>query len=163
MAAPAMTAATRYFRPEITKVYWTTGLTTYTAPSRAELNSGVDITGDIAEINGFQVNSDNVDTPDLGSRFTSKIPGRITAEDSSLNFYASRTGGSNTVRTLFPRDTTGYIVFMDAGDVATTGVMDIFPVTVSSRPKLRALEDPAMEQVQFTITRVPSEDRTIPG
>jgi hypothetical protein len=158
-----MTAATRYFRPEVTKVIWTTGLASYTSPTRAEINSGIDVSGDVAEINGFQVNSDTVDTPDLGTRFTSKIPGRITADDSSLNLYASRTGGSNTARTLFPRDSTGYIIIMDGGDVATTGVMDVFPVTVSSRPKLRALEDPAMEQVQFTITRVPAEDRTIPG
>jgi hypothetical protein len=161
MPPTAISTAVRFFRPEVTKVYWTTGMASYSAPTRAELNSGVDLSGEIAEITGFQVTSDFVDTPDLGSRFTGKISGRITADDSSLNMYASRTGSD--ARAVFPRDTTGYIVIMDAGDVSTTGKMDIYPVTVASVPKLRALEDPALVQVQFAITRVPAEEKVIPG
>jgi hypothetical protein len=51
---------------------------------------------------------------------------------------------------------------MDGGDVATTGKMDIFPASVTSVPKLRAMEDPAQVQITFAITRVPAEDITIP-
>jgi hypothetical protein len=133
----------------------------YTAPTRLEINSGTDLSGEVAEINGFSVVSDTIPTPDLGTRFVPKIAGRINADDSALNFYASSTGFTDA-RSVLPRDTTGYVIFMDGGDVATTGRMDIFPATVTSVPKLRALEDPAQVSVTFAVTRVPAEDIVIP-
>ena len=75
--------------------------------TRAEINAGTDLTAEIAEMSGFTVTSDSVDTPDLSNRFTAKIPGRITADDSSISFYASST--SADVRTVLPRDTAGYV------------------------------------------------------
>jgi hypothetical protein len=136
-------------------------MATYTTPTRAEINAGTDLSGEISEISGFQVTSATVDTPDLGTKFVPKIGGRITADDSSLNFYSSSTGFTDA-RSVLPRDTTGFLVIMDAGDVSTTGRMDVFPATVTSVPKLRALEDPAQVQVTFAITRVPAEDLVIP-
>jgi len=161
MPATAITASVRYFRPGLTKVYWVRTIATYTAPTRAELNAGTDLSPEIAEISGFSVVSDSVDTPDLLNRFVSKIPGRITADDSSINFYASSTGFTDA-RSVLPRDTTGFVVFMDGGDVTTTGRMDVWPSTVASVGKLRAMEDPAQVQVTFTPTRVPAEDIVIP-
>jgi len=157
----AITPSVRFFRPGTTKVYWVTTIVTYTAPTRTEINAGKDLSGEIAEINGFTVASDTVPTPDLGTRFVPKIAGRINADDSSLNFYASSTGFTDA-RSVLPRDTTGFLIIMDGGDVATTGRMDVLPCTVTSVPKLRALEDPAQVQVTFAITRVPAEDVTIP-
>jgi len=142
-------------------VYWVTTITTYTAPTRTEINAGKDLSWEIAEISGFSVASDTIPTPDLGTRFVPKIAGRINADDSSLNFYASSTGFTDA-RSVLPRDTTGFLIIMDGGDVATTGRMDVFPATVTSVPKLRALEDPAQVQVTFAITRVPAEDVVIP-
>lgn len=157
-----ITAAVRYFRPGTTKIYWVRTIATYTTPTRSEINAGTELANEVAEINGFTVTSESVDTPDLGSRFVSKIPGRITSEDSSLNFYASSTG-FNDARSVLPRDTTGFVVFMDGGDVSTTGRMDVFPATVASHGKLRGIEDPAMTQASFTVTRVPAEDVVIPA
>ena len=161
MPPTKMTAAVRFFRPETTKVYWVRTMTTYTAPTRTELNAGTDITDDIAEISGFQVTSASIDTPDLASRFSSKIPGRITADDSSINFYASSTG-LTPASSVMPRDTTGFLVIMDAGDVSTTGRMDVFPCTVGSVAKLRDVENPSMVQVQYYVTKKPAEDVVIP-
>jgi hypothetical protein len=162
MPATAISASVRYFRPGTTKVYWVRTIATYTTPTRAELNAGTDLSPEIAEITGFSVVSESVDTPDLLNRFVSKVPGRITAEDSSINFYASSTG-FNDARSVLPRDTTGFVVFMDGGDVTTTGRMDVWPATVASMGKLRGLEDPAMVQATFTPTRIPAEDLVIPA
>ncbi len=156
-----LTASVRYFRPGTTKVKWATTIVTYTAPTRTEINAATELSGEIAEISGFSVTSDSIDTPDLANRFVSKIPGRISAEDSSINFYASSTGLTPAI-SIMPRDTTGFLIFMDAGDVATTGRLDCWPVTVASVGKLRGLEDPAMVQMTFTPTRVPAEDVVIP-
>jgi hypothetical protein len=161
MPPTALTSSVRYFRPETTVVYWVVTITTYTAPTRAQLNAGTNLSGEIAELTGWSVTSDFIDTPDLANRFVSRIPGRINAEDSGINFYASETGAD--ARNILPRDTSGYIVIMDAGDIATTGRMDVFPVTVASVSKVRAMEDPAVLTVSFAITDVPAEDVTIPG
>jgi hypothetical protein len=162
MPPTALTATQRYFRPEVTKVYWVVTITTVSAPTRSELNAGIDLSGEISELSGFQVVSATVDTPDLGSRFTSKIPGRITADDSSINFYATSTG-FNDARSVLPRDTSGHVVIMDAGDVSTTGRMSVYPSKVAAHGMLRGVEDPAMTQAQFTITSEPSEDLVIPA
>jgi len=88
------------------------------------------------------------------------VAGRISVDDSSLTFYASLT--SVDVRSLLPRDTTGFILFMDEGDVAGRK-MDVFKVTVASAPKLRAIDDVSQIQVSFSITASPSENVTIPA
>lgn len=160
MPASAMTVSTRYFRPGVTKIVFASSVATQASPTRAEINAGTDLSGEIAAIDGWQVTSEFIDTPDLGNRFTSKIAGRISADDSSLTFYSSL--NSVDVRTLLPRDTTGFILFMDEGDVATRK-MDVFKVTVASAPKQRDLEDPSRIQVQFSITASPSENVTIPA
>lgn len=156
-----LASSVRYFRPGTTKVKWTTTLATYTNPTRTEINSAYELSGEIAEIAGFSVTSESIDTPDLANRFVSKIPGRITADDSSINFYASSTGFTDA-RSILPRDTTGYLIFMDGGDVSTTGRMDVWPATVAAIGILRGLEDPAIQQITFTPTRVPGENIVIP-
>jgi hypothetical protein len=162
MPPTKLTASQRYIRPGVTKVYWVVTIATQATPTRAELNAGTDVSDEVAEINGFQTISESVDTPDLSSRFVSKIPGRINADDSSINFYSSSTG-FNDARSILPRDTSGFVVIMDGGDVTTTGRMDIYNVKVASHGKLRGIEDPAMTQAQFTVLREPSEDKVIPA
>ena len=161
MPPGAITPSVRFFRPGTTKVYWVTTIVTYTAPTRTEINLGKDLSNEIAELSGWQVASDTIPTPDLGTRFVPKIAGRINADDSAINFYSSSTGFTDA-RSVLPRDTTGFLLIMDGGDVATTGRMDVFPATVTSVPKLRALEDPAQVSVTFAVTRVPAEDLVIP-
>jgi len=160
MVSP-ITASSRYFNQAVTKVYFVPSIEDTTAPTRAELDAGTDLSDEIADISGWQVTSSQIQTPDLGSRFTSSIPGRTTAEDSSIVFYADVAG--EDVRALLPRDTTGYIVIMDGGDVPGQP-MDIFPVRVASTGKMRTVGDEAARiQVQFSITSEPVEDVTIPG
>ncbi len=160
MAATAITASVRYFRPGTTKVYWVTTMADYTTPTRAELDAGTDLSGEIAEVSGWSATSESIDTPDLGSRFTSKIPGAITADDSSLTLYMSKSG--TDVRTLLERDTAGFVVWMDEGDTES-GLMDVFPATVASAPKQRGLGEAARIQVQFTVTSEPAENVSIPA
>lgn len=160
MAATPISATKRYYRKGVTKIVFCTTLADKASPTRGEIDAGKDLSGEIAEINGWQVTSAFVDTPDLNSRFTGKIPGDITADDSSLNFYAS--SDSVDVRQLLPRDTTGFILIMDEGD-KPSALMDVYPVTVGSAPKLRTLTDPAMIQVNFSISSEPSENVAVPA
>lgn len=162
MAPPTKIAkTTRYFDPEVTKVYF---LTTVAAadyvPTRAEMTAGKDITDEIADLNGWTVGSDQLDTPDMGSRFPKKIGGMLTVDDSSLTFYASIDGVD--VRTVLARGTRGFMMFCDGGDVEDN-LADVFPVEVLSNSQQRSLSDAARRMVQFSITDRPAESVPIPA
>jgi hypothetical protein len=161
MATSAITASTRFFAPEITKCYYVPTIADVTTPTRNEMDAGTDLTGEIADISGWMIQSAQIDTPDLGSRWVSQITGRTSAPSSSITLYAS--SNSVDVRDLLPRDTTGYILWLDGGDVATQS-MDVFPVKVSSLGKQRTTGDTAsLIQVDFAVTAEPQEDVTIPA
>ena len=98
-------------------------------------------------------------TKTLATRFTAKIPGRITADDSSLSFYASST--SSDVRTILPRDTSGFAVFLWEGDV-TGQRMDVFPAKVTTESVDGNMEDPQQVNIGFAITKIPALNVVIP-
>ncbi len=160
MTATPIAATVRYFRPEVTKVYWLPTVSNPAAPTRAELDAGTDLSDEVSDISGWSVTSDTVDTPDLGTRFTGKIPGMISADDSALTFYADNRGLD--VRGLLTRGQSGFIVWLDEGDIADY-FMDVFPVSVSSVPKVRDMTNAATLTVNFTVTREPQENVTIPS
>lgn len=160
MAATPMAPTVRYFRPGTTKFLFADTVADKQSPTRAEIDAATDLSAEVAEINGFQVTSASADTPDFGGRFISKIPGDITADDSSLVTYADAT--SVDIRTVLTRDDAGFVIIMDEGDVPTQ-LMDVYPVRVASTPKLRPRSDPARIQVDFTITSEPAENVAIPA
>lgn len=160
MAATPITKSTRYYTVGVTKVLFVPTIADPATPTRTELDAGTDVTSEIAEFEGWSTTSEAIETPDMVSRFVSSIPGQITAEESSISFYASKTG--EDARQLLPRDTTGFIIWMDSGDVPTTGTMDVYPVTVASAPKVRSMDSATLIRVDFQITSEPSEDVTIP-
>ncbi len=155
--------STRFFQPEVSKVFFLpTIASAVLAATRAEITAGTDVSGEIADLSGWQVRADMIATPDLASRFVSQIAGRTKAEQSSITFYADKT--ANDVRTVMPRGQVGYIVFMDGGDVATTGKMDVYPVEVAAVGKARSTGDQALQvTIDYAITRPPAEDVAIPA
>lgn len=161
MAATALTSSTRYFDPETTVCYWVADIADKADPTRIELDAGTDLSGEIAEISGWTVSGESIDTPDLGSRFTSSIPGRTNAADSSITFYADETG--DDARTLMPRDTNGFIVWLDGGDVPAN-LMQVFPVRVLSVGDMRSVGNEAHRlQIQYSVTSEPAENVAVPA
>lgn len=161
MATPALSTSTRYFDPEVTVVYYVPTIANKNSPTRTEMDAGTDLTAEIADLSGWVVAGEALPTPDMGSKFTSSIDGRIQAEDSSLTFYADQTGVD--VRAVLPRGTNGFVLWLDGGDVAGN-LMDVFPVRVLSNGKLRNLSNEAAKiQVQFTVTSTPAENVTVPA
>jgi hypothetical protein len=159
MVATAINPTVRYIPPGKRRYYWVTTITTYTSPLRSELDAGKDLTAEIADVTGFDVTSDMVETPDLGTTYTSKVPGRTNSSDSSITFYADST--SNDVRTLLPRNTSGFVVIFGEGDV-TGQKMDVFPARVASEYVDQGTADPGRVVVNFSITRLPAQNVTIP-
>lgn len=161
MPATPIATANRYFPTGTTKYIYCPTVGNKNAVARSEINAGTDLSGEIAEVDGWQVASELIEVPDINSRFTSKIPGRTSADDSSIKFYADPSGSD--ARGLFPRDATGFILRMDGGDVPGRK-MDVFPIRVSSVPKdMGTGDDAATLQVMFAITSEPAENVTIPA
>lgn len=160
MPAPAITASVRYVRYGITRVVFAPAVANILSPTRAEINAGTDLSGEVESVNGFQVTSNFIETPDLLNMFTGKLAARTTADDSSITMYAS--SNSTDVRSLLPRGTTGFIMWFDEGDVAGRKY-DVYPITVGSIPKDRDIEAAARIVVNVAITRTPSENITVPA
>lgn len=163
MVAAALDATTRYYPVGTRQWYWVDTLADYKTPTRTELDAGTDLTGEVAETDGFTTSSDSIDTPDYGKRFVGKIPGRINADDSSITFYADR--DSADVRAVLHRDDVGFIAIFPEGDdeAESDHTMDIFPVTVASVSKPTSDSDAARIVVSFTITGEPAQDVAVPA
>lgn len=165
MAATPIASGIRYINVETTEIVYVPDIVDKAAPTRTELDAGTDVTCEVMEMSGFSTTSNQVETPDLCSRYTSSIPGRITAEDSSITFYADREG--QAIQTLLPRNEEGFIVIYDTGDQegANSEVMDVYPVTVMSSSKTRSVDGSSAASIvtQFSITSEPAENVLVPS
>lgn len=162
MAATPISPITKYTARGSSKSYWLTACADITAPTRIELNAGTDLTPQIADESGWSVSSAQIETPDKDTRYTSTIPGVISAEDSSCTMYADKEGTDATV--LMPRDETGFYVILDGGDIPGNK-MRVFPVTVSSVSHQASVDGSSADtnMFSFAITDEPAEGVTVPA
>jgi hypothetical protein len=165
MALPAPTAlgaTSRYIPAGVRRFTWVPTIAVKATPTSAELAAGTDLTGEIAGdgITGFATTSATVDAPDYGTRFTPKIPGLITSDDSSIKTYLS--SNSTDARSLLTRDLAGFVVIYPEG-IVTGGKCSVFPskVTTFMIDEVPA-GDPATGTAQFAITSTPVENIAIP-
>jgi hypothetical protein len=162
-SATEIPTSTRFFQPGISEYVFVPSIaSTSLVPTRAEITAGDDLTAEIADVSGWNVQSNQIDTPDMGTRFVSQIGGRTTAPSSSITFYGDQ--DSVDVRTVLPRETEGFILIADGGDNGVTSKADVFPVIVTSLGKVRSTGDQAHQlTVTFAITGEPAEDVTLPA
>lgn len=166
MALPtptALAATVRYIAAGTRKWLFVPTIATQATPSSAEFTAGTDLTKQIKPdgVSGFAVTADQVDAGDYGTNFTSKAPGMISADDSSLTFNADKSG-VNPVATLLARGVSGYIVDCFGG-IVTSGKCNIFPVTVTtSDPTTGSNDEIVGWMVGFAITGIPSEGVVLP-
>jgi hypothetical protein len=160
MPAPPLAPTTRYFPPGTRKVYWVPVISNYLAPTRAELNAGTDLSAEISALTGWSVTANMVDAPDMGSKFTSQVGGRLTSAQNDITCYLSQ--NSIDARTLLPRSTTGYVVLLWEGDIPGQK-MSVFPVVVTTQAPDTATENVGTATFSFAASRVPAENLTIPA
>lgn len=162
MPATSIAAPTKYTDRGTTDYVWVVTIANYLAPTRAEINSGTSLKAVVADSSGWSQTSEQIETPVLAERFTTKIPGAISAEDSSLTVLSSKTG--TDAGTLMPQDATGNIIIMHGGDVAGQK-MDVWPVTVSSVSRQMSIQGDAanMKVITYSPTAVPATNVTIPA
>ncbi|WP_242890276.1 phage tail tube protein [Actinomadura litoris] len=162
MAPPPINAHTRYVAKSKTKCYWVPDIANVQAPTRGELDAGVDLSPQLMDVDGWTVESESVETPNLADSFTGSINGSTSADDSSVTMYSDRNGAD--IRAILQRDDDGNIVWLHGGDIPGNATMDVFPCRIGSLGKNITLDDDASSiQVNFNITDEPAENITIPA
>ncbi len=159
MVATPLTPTSRYFPPGTRRVYWLIACSNYLAPTRAELNAGTDLSAEVSGLNGWSVTSATVDTPDMGSRFTTQVPGRLTSATNEITCYTSL--NSNDARSLLTRDSNGFVILLWEGVISGLK-MDVFPVRVMSQAMDSGIENPGTCTFGFAATRLPAVNLIIP-
>lgn len=131
-------------------------------PTRAEITAGNNLTQGIHSIDGWSLENQAIETPDMASTFVPKIDGDDTAADSSLGFYEDNT--LDDIETDLAKGTTGYIAIFSKGDVPAGKGLDVYPVKVASNSKQYSADnEPAKILVQFVITDRPEFNQTVPA
>lgn len=152
----------RFNRKGTTKIYYLPTIASTTLiPTTAEVTAGTDYTGQINAIDGWSLENQPIETPDMASTFVSKIGGDDSAADSSLTFYEDST--LDTIETDLAKGTSGYIVIFSKGKTTGNKGMDVYPITVVSNSKAYTADNEAAKiTVQFTITDRPLFNGTAP-
>ena len=161
MPATPLTPTLRYLPYGVRKYNWLTTVASKSAPARAEINAGTDLTGEIAAVNGFEIVTPVIDVTAFSDTFGVQVPGLPFASDPcEIIFYAS--SNSADIRTVLAAGTTGFLLFLPEGDVSGQKC-EVWPVTVRSMFIDQAATDaPGQIHVQFATTSAPAQNVTIP-
>lgn len=130
--------AGRYVLNERLKLrFLATAPTTLAAPTQAQLTAGVDLIGtqqaeELNDIGGWEVQTNSSPTEGYAGLEVGNVAGAQTYPDSWLQWYKDDT--VTTIFTAVEKGETGYLAFMRDGQAATKEV-ELFPVTVASRPR----------------------------
>jgi hypothetical protein len=153
----------RFNRKGTTKILWTDTIASATyLPTASEITDATDYTKQIAAVDGFSIENQEIDTPDMASTFVAKIPGDDSAADSSLTFYEDDI--TDTIETDLAKGTVGYIIICRKGKAPSTKGMDVFPVRVASNsPAITADNEAAKITVKFSIIDRPLLNATVPS
>ncbi|MFB7424743.1 hypothetical protein ACFC0K_15870 [Streptomyces hydrogenans] len=160
---PELTTQKRFMRRGVSKFFFLTTIANpKIGPSRAEIAAGTELSDRISDVEGWALENTPIETPDMGTDYTSSIPGEDKADNSALTFYEDKEDSS--VETLLTKGVEGYVVILRKGDVVGSPSMDTFPVRVGSRSaSYTAAAEAAKFRVSFNITSKPSLDVVIPA
>lgn len=153
----------RFNRKGVTKILFadTIASTTY-MPTLAEITGATDYSGKIAAVDGFSLENQEIETPDMASTFVAKIPGDDQAADSSLTFYEDDV--TDAIETDLAKGTVGFVIICRKGKAASTKGMDVYPVRVASNSAaITADNEAAKIMVKFSITDRPLLNATVPA
>lgn len=154
----------RFFRRGVSKVLFSPTVTDTDGvfePDRTELDGAEDLSVDIAELSGFELTNDPINTPNLADQFTPQIEGEDTVPASSLTIY-DRTE-TETIRTALEKGTEGFLFFLPYGD-EPEGRMEVWPVKSNGVNDVWTTgAEAARFNVPFSITAVPQQNVEIPA
>jgi hypothetical protein len=163
MPATAIERVTRYATGGVTKIIMIPAVVATTnIPTRVEINAGTDITCEIAAYTGFTPSPSYIETPDMCSQIAGKIVGRLSMDDSTIDFYADREGVD--VRDDITDGDEKWLAFMWGGDVEDTK-MDVYRVTFAAHTVVGdvAGQNAVIVRYFISIVGAPAQDAAVPA
>lgn len=157
--------ADRFMRKGTTRFYFVPTIASASlVPTAAEVNAGVRLDQEIAEVAGFSFENQPIRTPDMASAFVSQIAGEDSTEDSSLTMYQRK--GTDVLRAALPKGAVGYVVIFYSGTTGATPAAgdkaDVWPSTVGSNAKMYTADNEAAKyRVRFNLTDPPGIEKTL--
>ncbi len=135
------------------KMRWLTSAPTFAAPTQTQLNAGVDLVGssqdeELAEIEGFMVESDTIPTPGFASNRVGNVGGDQTYPNSRLAFY--KDSAVTDIYDALEDGNTGWVVIMLDGQ-GNGKESETFPATVLSRVRRKVRDEAGIFDVNFSI------------
>jgi hypothetical protein len=143
---------TRYIGPESVEVWWVTTVSDPLAPTSAELNAGVDLTGFlVADGADFPQSARTVDASDGSSRRDKVIAGTYGGDEATLTAHREAAQADDTAFTTLPAGTIGYVAIAarplaTAGTWATGDEVDLWPAEVINRENANLMSRTATQQ-----------------
>ncbi|MBY8884785.1 hypothetical protein K7472_07990 [Streptomyces sp. PTM05] len=153
----------RFLRRGISKIYWLKSVADRDRLERKELAppNAFELTDAVSDIDGWALENDPIETPDMGSTFNSSIPGNDKADSSSLTFYEDQL--SDEIEQHQPKGAKGFVVFLRKGDIPGSKSVDLFPVQIATRAATYSTgNEAAKTKVTYTILDEPSLDLPVP-
>jgi hypothetical protein len=161
MPAPPLAAYTRYIPPGTRKYYWVASIANPAAPTRAELNAGTDLSGQVAAVSGFALQKTTADVTPLGSQFTVLLDTILDANAGTNEIILYASASSLDARTLMPIGAAGFLVHFPEGDI-TGQLCEVWPASVNAMFFDPSVDAPGEIHFQYTITAAPAQNVTIP-
>lgn len=153
-------ANVRFMRKGITKFYFVPVITAQAAATAAQINAGVNISPQVAEVSGFSFTNNPIAAPDMDSAFVSQISGEDTVEASSTTMYDLQ--DNTTIKAGLAKGTGGYMVIFYSGLLGATPAIgdkyEAWPVEIASNSRMySAGNEAAQYMVGWTLTDPPVE------
>lgn len=153
-------AMARYATPGKSEAWWVVTIADYNAPTAAELNAGVDLTGFSRVLPSVPRGLNTVDIADLSSKYEKRQVG--TRGGDILTWEVFRDDATDTGVDTLTEDTAGFMVLARKG-LATTGTfaigdeVDVYPSTVGAAEDASpGRNDPDMSTVRLVATDDPN-------
>lgn len=101
--------STRFGVKKNLQLLWLTAVADPSAPTEAEIEAGVEITGAVSETAGFDASDNYAELPDLVSDFSGKVWNGASLSDSSMTFWLDSTAVGDAYDTFTTGDE-GYVL-----------------------------------------------------
>lgn len=153
-----------FIRKGKARAYFVPSIVAKAAPTAAEITAGTELSLKTAELNDFTYENQPVDVPNLGERFTPKIPGEDTVGNSNIVFYEDDT--TNPLRTALAKGVVGYIVIFFAGTAGATPAAadkcEVWPVVSTGPVRMYSVGNEAAKwRSAFTASATPATDAVV--
>jgi hypothetical protein len=129
-------------------------------PTTTEVNAAVDLSPDIASMDGWTIENQAIPTPNLASAFTTSIPGEDTTGNPTLNIYED--DDDMATWEALARGTEAWLYLLPHG-VAATKPVETWPVRVGARNRQWDAAGNVAAQfiVGFAVPEVPEVDGVV--